>query len=1000
MKKLTTSVLTVVLSATFAVANAQQDQDTTRVVNVGEVVITGALGIKKRADAVTSANQVVNAQEIQAAKNPNVVQALTGKVSGLQINTTNTSVNSTNRVVLRGPRSISGNNEALIVIDGAISTMTIFQNLPPEIVDNVNVIKGQQGAALYGERGSNGVIIVTTKRGSRSEKLQFNLTSAVEFTSAYKLPIIQKVYGQGWPGDVFDLTDYGGTNWVPYENTNWGPAYSSALGGQDLYVGLPQANGQFLTQKFAPVKDPIGNFFQTGMMFQNGLSVNAGDQDGYVFFSVNRTDSEFIVEKDVLKRNNFILKAGKQLGKFRIDGNINFLDLNTYVTDSDLYDDLIQTPSNVDVRKFRNSLPDASYTAYALNPYWTINNERFNTKNRTFTGLLNLKYDLTDHINLTYTGSATSTAIDRESHRNKFIMDRVYSGTGTYVDGQSLYDFGQEDVISNYFKSSSNIFTYYGDFMANFDYDLTDNLNFKLNLGFNNQDRRITNMEVGGNNLEIDGWYHINNVLQPAQWSTLDNTSYRKRSFAYFANLDLDYKQFLFFNSTFRYEKSSVLSIRTPQLGGLPDVFRNQGYPYYSFGLSFVPTKAFPSIKGDILNYAKISLAHTRVGNSFLSEYQADQVGVIPTGYPFGNLSSYLPATSQVSPDINPEFTFSNEASLQLGFFKDRVTFEGSVYKTKTDDLITGRTVSAPTGITQLIDNIGLMENKGFELDLGLVPLKFKDFEWRLRGSYSTYKSIVKSLEAGATEVALLTTSTPSAGIFAIVGEDMPMIKGTKYLRDPNGNIIVGANGNPLSTSTLEILGKVNPDYILGFGTSIKYKGIRLSATADYRTGNKFLSLTKNLLGFTGGLEKTAEFDRSKGYIIPGSVQNTGTAANPVYVTNTTPVSNAATYTGVNAYFTGAYRSVGEEFLVDGTAFKVREISLSYDLPRDLIGGTFVDSLSLGLYARNPFIIYAKDNRNFADPETSSSSGNAGGISTTGQYPTVRTFGFNINATF
>lgn len=1003
MKKLTTSVLTVVLSASFAVANAQETpMDTTRTVNIGEVVITGALGIKKRQDAVTSANQVVSAAELQQAKNPNPVQALTGKVSGLQINTTSNSVNSTNRVVLRGPRSISANNEALVVIDGAISTMTILQNMPPEIIDNMNVIKGQQGAALYGERGSNGVIIVTTKRGSRSERLQFNLTSAVEFSSAYKLPIVQKVYGQGWPGDVFDLTNYGGTNWVPYENTNWGPAYSSALGGQTIYVGLPQANNQFLTQTFSPQKDPIGNFFQTGALFQNGLSVNAGDQDGYVFFSVNRTDSEFVVEKDVLKRNNFILKAGKQLGKFRVDGNINFLDINTYVTDSGLYDDLIQTPSNVDVRKFRNSLPDANYTAYARNPYWTIDNSRNNTKNRTWTGLLNLRYDINDNINLTYTGSATSTNIDRERYRNGFIMDRIYTGTGTYVDDKDPYYFGQEDIISNYFKYNSNIFRYYGDVMANFDYDLTEALNMKLNVGFNQQDSRQTNMEVGGNNLEIAGWYNINNVLNPAQFSTLDNRRFRKRSFAYFANLDLDYNQFLYLNATFRYEKSSVLTIRTPQLNGQEDLFRNDGYPYYSVGLSFVPTKAFPSLRGDVLSYAKISLAHTRVGNSFLDEYQADQIGVFPTGFPFGTLSGYLPQSTPVSADITPEFTFSNEATLNLGFFRDRITFEGSVYKTKTDDLITSRTTSSTTGLSAVVDNIGLIENKGMELDLGLVPLRTSDFEWRLRGSYSTYKATVVSLEEGAREITLATVPTPSVGIFAIVGEDMAMIKGTKYQRDPNGNIIVGANGNPLSTPTLEILGKVNPDYILGFNTSIRYKGLRLGATADYRTGNHFISLTKNLMGFTGSLEKTAEFDRSQGYIIPGSVQNTGTTANPVYVPNTTPVSNAATYTGVNAYFTAAYRSVGEEFLVDGTAFKVRELSLTYDLSRDLLANTFVDTLSLGLFARNPFIIYAKDNRNYADPESSASSTNPNsqGIATTGLYPTIRTFGFNLNATF
>ena len=1007
MKKLTTSVLAVVLASSFVSLSAQNTQrDTIKETKLGEVVITGALGIKKRADAVTSANQVISSEELQQAKNPNAVQALTGKVSGLQINTTNSSVNPEVRVVLRGPRSISGNNQALVVIDGVISTMAIYQNLPPEIVESTNVIKGQQGAALYGERGSNGVIIVTTKRGSRSEKMTVNMSNSVEFTTIYKTPLVQKIYGQGIPGDSFDETDYGGTTFTPYENTSWGPRFDSSIGGTLMPVGMPQANNNFIYQTYSPLDNHFSKFFKVGSLFQNGLSVNMGGPDGYVFFSANRAENNFVVEEDQLKRNNFIFKAGKKFGKLRVDGNVNFLDVKTSVTDSGLYDDLIQTPSNVDVRAFRNSSPDASYTIYAINPYWTIRNARANTSSRTFTGLVNLQYDLNDHVNFTYSGTIAQTSVNRESYRNGFLMNRVYTGTGTPIDNHGPGDYGKEDIRSYYYKSSQDRFRYYGDLMANFDYDLSDNLNLKLNLGHNIQDDAYTTNEVGGYGLEVPGWYNINNVQQLDKFSTLNNGKTRIRSFAWFANLDLDFSRYLFLNATFRYEKSSVLSIRdTPTEIGMMNPVRNEGYPYYSVGLSFVPTKAWEGMKGDVLNYMKLSVAHTRVGNSYLGAYQVDEIGVIPTGYPFGSLSAYTPALNRVSQDIKPEFTFTNEGNVQFGFFKDRVTLEGSVYETKTDGLITARQVSSASGITSLTDNIGDMKNRGFEIDLGITPIKTKDFEWKLRGAYSTYKSIVNSLDGGTDEITLLSTTTPSAGIFAVVGENMPVIKGTKYQRDPNGNIIVGANGNPLATSTMEILGKVNPDYILEFNTSIKIKSFTLSGTADYRTGNSFLSLTKSLLGFTGGLQKSASFDRSQGYIIPGSVRNTGTAANPVYVANTTPVGSTSTapgnnYNAVTSYFTGAYRSIGEEFVIDGTAFKIRELSLTYHVPKSVYEGTFLNSLSAGVYARNPFIWYAKSNENFADPESASNSGNAGGISTTGQYPTVRTFGFNLNATF
>ncbi|MEA1849080.1 SusC/RagA family TonB-linked outer membrane protein [Chryseobacterium sp. MHB01] len=995
MKKLTTSVLAVVLTSSFAMLSAQ---DSLKTQDIREVVVTGALGLKKRQDAITSTNQVVNNAEITQANNPNAVQSLAGKVSGLQINTTNNSVNSSTRVVLRGPRSISGNNQALVVIDGVISTLDILQNIPPEIIDNMNIIKGMQGAALYGERGSNGVIVVTTKRGTKSEKLQFNLTSSIDFSSVFKLPIRQKIYGQGYPGDTFDTTDYGGANWTPYENTNWGPSYSTVLGGQSLLVGMPQADNSWFRETFDYKKDGISNFFKTGVLIQNGLSVTAGGSDSYVFLSVNRAENDFVVDRDNLKRNNFIFKAGKQLGKFRIDGNVNYLDRRISNTNSSLYGQLLQTPTNVDIRQFRYSLPDASYSIYTVNPYWTIDNDRSDIKDRTFTGLINLEYKLNDHISFTYSGTAVSGSSVEESHLNAFAFDRVYDGTNTPIDGTSPVDYGLDPIVSNYYKTVASSFRYYGDLMANFDYRLTDDLGLKFNVGHNIQDASSSTAQVGGENLKIPGWYHINNVLQPDQFYNLNNNETRQRSFAWFANLDLDYKDFLFFNSTFRYEKSSLTSVNPVTVEGVQLPFSNKGYPYYSFGASFVPTKAFASIKGDVLNYAKVSLNYSRVGNSStISLYGLDRVGAFPVGYPFGSLSSYLPTTTIFAQDIEPEFYYSKEASLQLGFFRDRITVDASVFRNDNKNFITTITTSSASGITNFQDNIGNSRNQGYEIDLGFTPFKTKDFEWKVRGSYSTYDTEILSLADGADEVALYNSTTTNVGIFAVKGENFPVIKGTRYQRDPNGNIIVNANGNPLSTTNFEVLGKVNPDYILGFNTSFKFKGITLSATADYRTGNSFVSLAKTSLGTTGSLEKTADFDRSQGYVIPNSVQ----LVNGQYVANTTPVGNDPSYFGVMNYFTtAAYTSVGEEFVVDGTALKVREIALSYDLPKSILRNSFVNSLTIGVYARNPFFIYAKDNRNFNDPETANTTGNAAGIAVTGQYPSMRTFGFNFNVTF
>ena len=534
--------------------------------------------------------------------------------------------------------------------------------------------------------------------------------------------------------------------------------------------------------------------------------------------------------------------------------------------------------------------------------------------------------------------------------------------------------------------------------MANFDYDLTGDINLKANVGHNIQDNSSSQTQVGGENLQIEGWYNIRNVLQPDLFSALDNGKTQRRSYAWFANLDLSYRDYLFVNATFRYEKSSALAVNPVDSNGNQLPYQNKGYAYYSFGGSFIPTKAFAGLKGDVLNYAKISASYSKVGNAgTVPTYGLDRIGQFPTGYPFGGLSSYLPTTSYYSPDVEPEFYNSKEATLQLGFFKDRITFEGSVFRNDTQNLITAVTTSSASGITSVLNNIGDSRNQGFELDLGVTPFKTKDFEWKLRASYSTYENKILSLADDSPETALTVYGTPSVGIYAIKGEDFPMIKGTKYQRDPNGNIIVDANGNPLATSTLEVLGKVNPDYILGFNTSFKFKGFTLSATADYRTGNSFVAFSKGTMGFAGNLEKTADFDRSQGYVVPNSVQ----LVNGQYVPNTTAVGNDPTYLGTNTYFAfGNFQTIGEEHVIDGTALKVREIALSYDFPKSILKNTFVNSLTFGVYARNPFFIYAKDNRNFADPETASTTGNAAGIALTGQYPSIRSYGFNLNVTF
>ena len=971
------------------------------------VVIQGAMGIKRTKDAQVSAQKQIGNRELTQAANPNAIQSLTGKVSGLQISTTSNGVNGGTRVVFRGNRTITGDNQALVVIDGAISSATVLSQLPPDVIESVNAIKGAQGAALYGAQGVNGVLIVTTKKGTKNEKFTFGINSGVDFQSVNFVADRQTEYGQGWATDLnMDGSSVGvpaGNTWVVFENGSWGPAFNDPTMPAVVPVGLPQADGTFITSEWKPIKNNIKQFFKTGTILQNGFNFNVGGKDSYAFLSVNRQNTDFVVSGDNLVRNSFLFKAGKKFGKFNIDGNLNYITQQTSQTDSDLYDDLLQTATNIPVSKFGKlgGLNEHHWTAYAKSPYWTTRAVRFDDASNVMNGIVNLGYELNKNISVSYTANLQMANTDSQQHKDAFtnIGYQADFGTLSYA-GQSIWaleDLGVTAETSSYFANQSSTRNFYGDLMFNFDYKLTDKLGLKFNIGNNIQDRLFRETSQGGSNLDVAGFYHISNVLNPSTPGGLaalgfNNREIRTRRVAGFANVDLAYEDYLFLNATGRVEQFSAVK---------------NAYFYPSVGVSFIPTKAIAALKDNkVLNYMKLNASYTRVGNTTaVAAYATNDLAVIPAGFPFGDLSALAYNQSPTDPNIRPEFVNTLEFGGQLGFFKDRITLEGSYYESKTEDLITRATASSASGNANLLTNIGELTNKGFEIDLGLTPIKTENFKWDIRTSYTTFKTKITKLADGATSVSVTPAGTSGAvGIFAEVGEDFPLIKGTAFVRDDNGNIIVDNNGVPLRTSSLQKLGKGTPDYILGLTNSFEYKGFRFTTVADFRTGASAYSEAKRLLLFTGGDLETAGFDRTQGYVVPGSVTQTGAV-------NTVPVANNASSAGVLNYFTTTHRLVGEANIIDMAALKIREMSLSYALPKKMIEKAGLESLRFGVNARNPFVFLADgklikakngaENHGYSDSEASiTTAGNGQGIANIGQYPTTRTIGFSVNLTF
>ncbi|MEW5675018.1 SusC/RagA family TonB-linked outer membrane protein [Flavobacterium enshiense] len=925
-----------------------------------ENVVVTALGIKRKVDALTSSNQVVKAQELTQAANPNVVQSLAGKVSGLQINTTSNGVNGSTRIVLRGNRSISGNNQALVVIDNVISSATVLQQLPPEIIESTNILKGAQGAALYGQDGVNGVIIVNTKRGAKSGKLNVSVNSAIDFETVNYFPQRQQRYGQGWNGEH-----------ITYENGGWGPEFDGSM----QPVGLPQADGSFVMAPYSPIEDNIKEFFQTGTVFQNGVSISGGDlESGYALLSANKVDTEFVVQDDKMNRTNFLFKGGKKFGRFTVEGNANYITQKTSATSAGLYEDLLQTATNIPVDQFSNPNNATHWTYYYLSPFWIRENVRSENRSDYFNGIATLGFEINKHINVSYVANIQTRQTSGMSYNNGYVDVIQPDGPNT-----------SQSQVSNYYSNNSSTRNYYGDLLINFDYDLAKDLNLKVNLGNNLQDNLFKVTSVGGENLDIPGFYHITNVLNPDNFSTLDNRTVRSRKFSFFGQADLNYKDYLFLNVTGRNDWTSVL-----------DASGNNFF-YPSAGISFVPTKAFEGLKGKVLNYAKASASYVKVGNtSVIAPYGINEIGVSPVGYPFGDLNSFVNNQAQTYKNIKPEFMTTLEATVNLGFFNDRLTLDASYSNTDTKDLITRVTASSASGLASNLLNIGKMNTKAYEVDLGFTPIKTEDFKWEGRVSYTSSKAIVEKVSDDAKEINL--QSNTFVGIFAAEGEEFPLIKGTAYVRDEQGRVMIDAEtGNPMRTSTFQKLGSANPDYILGFNNAFEYKGIRLSAVMDFRTGHKFYSEVKRELSWSGHLVESAENGRT-GFIFPNSSSDPD--GDGVYTANNTVMTGGTTYQDYLNYFSNEYSRTGENFVLDGTAFKVRELALSYSLPSKMIERAGLSTLRFGVNARNPFVVLPKENRGYSDPETSNTTGNATGIANIGQYPATRTLGFSMNLTF
>ncbi len=973
------------------------------------VTITG-YGIKRDPKALGTSVAKIDNKQLTQGKVTNIASGLSGKVSGLQIVSANSSVNQDTRITLRGNRSILGNNQALIVIDDIVMSReqggNLLAQLNPNDVDNISILKGGSASAIYGSDGSNGVIIVTTKKGSRG-KPTVNYSNTTQWQEIAYLPKLQNTFGQyggELSGDgVFYFPENPVVPYVSYENQNYGPRFN----GAPIILGAPvrfyNADGTYFDSlqhgTYSAKPDAKLDFFDKGLTEQNDISVSGGDDKSRFFVSFQDVNIKGTVPGDKNHRDAFRVNGSRDFGKLTVSYAVNYtlqhsnttpgsFAVNTgpstsvggfggsYFQNRAVYWTLLNTPASVDLRDYRDwrndpfANPNGYFNAYYGNPWWQIDESRFDSKRNTLIGNVGLSYKINDWVTLSGTGAITRYDLTQK-YTSEALTFADWAKADVYGSGRGTADAPATDYDAFQYNQRLT-----GNLFAIFDKRF-DEFSTKLVLGGTTFQEEQRDINTSALQLVIPDFYNISNrVGSPNVYENF--SEYRKTGA--FADLTVGYRDFLFVHGSFRNDWDSRLD---PSL---------RSYSYPAGDVSFVFTDAIAALKdNNVLSYGKVSAAIGKTGNVSVGPYSLDNVFNSAPNFPYGGTAGFTVSNALNNRFIKPEFTTEKQIALDLGFFKNRLSLKTAVYQSNTVNQTLPVQVSSATGFTSALLNSGEMQNKGVEVDLNVTAINSKSgFRWNIGTNFAYNDNEVISLYPGIDNFQL---PGNDANEYVVKGSAFPQIKVTDWNRDPQGRIIVNkSTGFPTPNSNLTTYGTSNPPYIVGVHTDLSYKGVTLSVLAEGRFGAVIYNSIGNALDFTGVSAYSAQSGRQP-FVIPNSSYDDGTGK---YVANT----DVVTKNGNNDFWASTWNNVGSTYINSADFWKIREASLSYTLPQTLFRNiSFVKQVSVALVGRNLFTFKSKDNV-WTDPEFANTTGNTIGTTDINQNPPSRIFGFNVNVTF
>ena len=976
-----------------------------------EVVVT-ALGISREKKALGYTAQEVKQDALVQGKDNNLLNSLSGKIAGVRITNTQGDVGSS-RIVIRGETSIAGENQPLFIVDGipvdnsqlnARSSGRDFKNaiadLNPEDIKTLTVLKGPNAAALYGARAAHGAIVITTKGGDKRQKgIGITLHSSTQVSFVATLPEFQNLFGQG-AGGRFSYVDGKGAGVNDGVDESWGPRL-------DIGLLIPQfdspldADGNRVATPWVSHPNNVRDYFRMGISTNSGISVARGD-DKYQFrVGYNYEKQVSIVPDAGTNKTNISLNTDYHLAKWIVVGaTANYIVYTAPSLPGSATPSGSNVRSNSPMLQFlwfgrqvdTNSLK-ADYTrnwnsSYYDNPFWSASYNTQSQERHRLIGDLHAEFRLTDGLNVRFRTS-TDWYNDRRKSKVKWGSAGAGSPYGSYAEDAYTVKENNTEVLATYIKQ------------------LNKNWGIDALLGFNVRNKQYENNYQAALRLAVADLYTLTNSRDPL---TSSNDFYRLRQYGLYGSIQLDYRRWAFLNITGRNDWSSTLPVD------------NNSYFYPSVTASVLLSEAF-GWRSKAVNYLKIRGGWSQVGAD-ANPYQLATVFTSETAFNGNPLQSS--STIGMNPNLKPEKTSSIEAGFEAAFWDNRLYLDFTYYKTDSRNQILKLATTAASGYTSQVRNAGHIRNRGYEIQLGAVPIQTsKGFRWNLDLNYGANSSKVVKLD----DEGLITSyQLYSSGIqiLASVGEAYGTLFGTSYVRDANGNVVVDANGLPKISTTNKTLGKFTPDWTGGISNTFSYRSLSLSFLIDASVGGSIFSNTNKTGKYTGVLANTLSGrDAEHGglwYYTDAMGNNVRLPESPSYSVS----SDGLYYAQVNGQSTRVYQdgimvegvtesgskneevvsaekyyhriySIAEANVYDASYVKLREVALSYRLPRLWTQKLHLQEASVTLTGRNLWTIY-KSVPNI-DPESALTTGNAQGVEAY-SLPTTRSFGVNLSVKF